>query len=830
MKKFIPKEKLGKKARRQLDSEQRTTWAFSPMTKKVERKKLYNRIGKAHDRYALCVLPFCFLALVLIIFFPLSAAASPNQPEASIHSPSVKAADDSWDIDITGDKSVDTEDLSHLVINTGFKGACMDPDVLVLCPVTKNFKDRKGKTSIQAGRELAHYLDGTCSIITDETNDGGDALRAVLRGDLSSDYGTIILATHSSLVARKDGTNYTSFLMYSSFSKDDAKAVFNSLVEEFHIPSEYAQDRTDTSVPLTEDQKEHWWICLRETEDEEQQSIFILDTRKVTRYRISISSDYIEELYKKSWFPNTVFYLGSCEGLACESFDSFLLSHGATCVIGYTRNVPIVSTDSICKHFFLHLRENDPDRTMTQGDSGQIVAGSNYNIRDSLSFGYSLVLELSSQVSSLFRNNDTYASIAGNGDFAYSAYGTLSGMVRDSYGAPIAGAEVTLFQVWNGVLSAARQKETDAEGHYSFADLPYGLYLVKAASGDSKVWETVGYASEQLTIQDLVLEVERNLPPQVIILQKPRHSAELEREEDKVFAGICYRWSIYMPDEIRDSAEALIQADLNEFSESQNENLQELYDWSEENCESLDFMSPSVYEAKLDRASVSGSLLSLGFYLYSYQGNAMHGAEFLMHKNYDLETGSLLSVKSVLIDEEAAAQVSALFAEKCSELDQMLFYEPEECVSTLMESEGIYDSWYMDTSGLHLVFSPGEISSFGAGFIDICIPASSLTGFVQPRYLPSPMQATPGAAVSLADASEVDLSHSSYSSIYGDQSASRVVKASGVNTDVLIELTNSLSYKYISHTAIALYANYLTGQELIYLDDSNMVKDYYIWE
>ena len=43
MKKFIPKEKLGKKARRQLDSEQRATWTFSPVTKKVESRKLYNR-------------------------------------------------------------------------------------------------------------------------------------------------------------------------------------------------------------------------------------------------------------------------------------------------------------------------------------------------------------------------------------------------------------------------------------------------------------------------------------------------------------------------------------------------------------------------------------------------------------------------------------------------------------------------------------------------------------------------------------------------------------------------------------------------------------------
>ena len=51
MKKFIPKEKLGKKARKQLDNKQRTTWTFSPVTKKVESKKLYNRKRKAHDRY-----------------------------------------------------------------------------------------------------------------------------------------------------------------------------------------------------------------------------------------------------------------------------------------------------------------------------------------------------------------------------------------------------------------------------------------------------------------------------------------------------------------------------------------------------------------------------------------------------------------------------------------------------------------------------------------------------------------------------------------------------------------------------------------------------------
>ena len=51
MKKFVPREKLGKKARKQLDSEQRATWTFSPETKKVESKKLYDRKKKSHDRH-----------------------------------------------------------------------------------------------------------------------------------------------------------------------------------------------------------------------------------------------------------------------------------------------------------------------------------------------------------------------------------------------------------------------------------------------------------------------------------------------------------------------------------------------------------------------------------------------------------------------------------------------------------------------------------------------------------------------------------------------------------------------------------------------------------
>ena len=48
MAKFVSREKLSKKARKELDNQKRTVWAFSPTTKKVESKKLYNRKKNAY--------------------------------------------------------------------------------------------------------------------------------------------------------------------------------------------------------------------------------------------------------------------------------------------------------------------------------------------------------------------------------------------------------------------------------------------------------------------------------------------------------------------------------------------------------------------------------------------------------------------------------------------------------------------------------------------------------------------------------------------------------------------------------------------------------------
>ena len=50
MARFIPKDKLSKKAQKELNRQRRVTWEFSPVTKTVDSRKIYSRKRKAQNR------------------------------------------------------------------------------------------------------------------------------------------------------------------------------------------------------------------------------------------------------------------------------------------------------------------------------------------------------------------------------------------------------------------------------------------------------------------------------------------------------------------------------------------------------------------------------------------------------------------------------------------------------------------------------------------------------------------------------------------------------------------------------------------------------------
>ncbi len=48
---FVPKDKLSKKAQKELNRQRRTIWDFSPVSRTVDSRKRYNRKRNTRNRY-----------------------------------------------------------------------------------------------------------------------------------------------------------------------------------------------------------------------------------------------------------------------------------------------------------------------------------------------------------------------------------------------------------------------------------------------------------------------------------------------------------------------------------------------------------------------------------------------------------------------------------------------------------------------------------------------------------------------------------------------------------------------------------------------------------
>jgi len=82
MKKFIPREKMGKKARRLMDAQGRLTWgALNPTTKVIENKKAYKRTKIRNWTDECHSGSFVFCAVLFILLFPCMVSAASSAQE-----------------------------------------------------------------------------------------------------------------------------------------------------------------------------------------------------------------------------------------------------------------------------------------------------------------------------------------------------------------------------------------------------------------------------------------------------------------------------------------------------------------------------------------------------------------------------------------------------------------------------------------------------------------------------------------------------------------------------------------------------------------------------
>ena len=70
MARFVPKDKLSKKAQKELNRQRRTMWDFSPVSRAVESRKLYNRKRNARNRDDYGLGDFLFPGYCVADYFP----------------------------------------------------------------------------------------------------------------------------------------------------------------------------------------------------------------------------------------------------------------------------------------------------------------------------------------------------------------------------------------------------------------------------------------------------------------------------------------------------------------------------------------------------------------------------------------------------------------------------------------------------------------------------------------------------------------------------------------------------------------------------------------
>lgn len=148
---------------------------------------------------------------------------------------------------------------------------------------------------------------------------------------------------------------------------------------------------------------------------------------------------------------------------------------------------------------------------------------------------------------------------------------------------------------------------------------------------------------------------------------------------------------------------------------------------------------PYFYQILYSPTRIDHNILSLFGSQNSYSGG-MHGNLSCISANYDLSTGDILTLGSIMHQDASKEQFIELIIEKLrKEAAQLQLFEgfEEGVYNRLGGDENLYEDFYFTTTGLEFFFAPYEIAPYSAGIITVAIPYEELTGLIYDGYFPA---------------------------------------------------------------------------------------------
>lgn len=252
-------------------------------------------------------------------------------------------------------------------------------------------------------------------------------------------------------------------------------------------------------------------------------------------------------------------------------------------------------------------------------------------------------------------------------------------------------------------------------------------------------------------------------------------TTEQYHSEDNVLLYSYSYQTIYpvLPD--RDVSDKIIMDFTNRIEQTRTESNSLLAEAENSHSTSAVF-SPFSYEIQYDVTRIDQGVLSLHGHIIQISETSPTNRH-LISANYDLVTGDMLTLGSILYHADTKDDLAELVISQLEEIEDLILYDEfrDTVKARFQRDESTDEEFYFNENGLCFYFAPYEIAPRSYGTVVAEIPYNKLTGIIDDAYFPAERTYTNGAmTVSTFNDADLD-SYQQFVEIVADPSATKLL-------------------------------------------------------
>lgn len=298
-------------------------------------------------------------------------------------------------------------------------------------------------------------------------------------------------------------------------------------------------------------------------------------------------------------------------------------------------------------------------------------------------------------------------------------------------------------------------------------------------------------------------------PMPMITVSVPITSNEITADDGIViFRDVRQSMQLVMPDQ--DVADMIIIDFLTRIDQA-SAAASDLSSQAQTDYVASDMWTPYLNSVTYTPARIDQSVLSLYGSTIQYSGGA-HAIYVSRAANYNTATGEVLTLGSILADEDAHGQLCELVIAQlnCIKEEKYLRTDFADSVQQRFASEASYDeNWYFSNQGICFYFDHYEIAPYSSGIITAEIPYKDLVGIIDDAFFP-PESDVANGSVTVTAAEDIDVTQFTRISevVVDKESPMYIIHCNGRVQNLRVLMADAeLGSNYTIFVAQALYSS-----------------------